>query len=629
MPLTVSEQQGTSSVAIAASSPFQSSGWQAFALGLLLVLLSLTLYNPVGRHPFINFDDDRYISDNAHVRDGFSWDSIKWAFTSYDESNWHPLTWLSHMLDCQFFHLNPAGHHYTNAALNALNVVLLFWVLYVATGYVGRSFMVAGLFALHPINVESVAWVAERKNLLSLFFFLLTLGAYRWYASKPHLSRYAVVAFLFALGLMAKPQVITLPFVLLLWDYWPLQRAGFLGEGCGVVQERSFPCKPWAWLVLEKVPLFALCAVSSLLTLRAQTAAGAVTSFSRYPFSTRLENAVVAYARYLEKAVWPSHLCVLYPYQPNSLTGLQIALSVLLLLFITAAVVAAKRPYLTVGWFWFLGTMVPMIGLIQVGVQAMADRYAYLPFIGLFIAACWGVADFARNRPASTKWLAAASAVLLTALAAVSHRQIGYWGSNLALWSHTAALTTNNFVAEDGIGNALLEQGALEEAMPHFQIAAQIHPADPISNSNLAFYKMQHGDLSGAIAQYKRVVEITRDERSKANSFVNMGVMEDQLRNFNAARDNFQAAVNLRPRNIRAWIGLGVATQMSGDYDAAVRAYSQAVSIQPCDLTYLLLAGALRQSGREEAAAAATQTAKQLSQDSAQTQQLVNNMLAR
>jgi tetratricopeptide (TPR) repeat protein len=273
--------------------------------------------------------------------------------------------------------------------------------------------------------------------------------------------------------------------------------------------------------------------------------------------------------------------------------------------------------------------MVPMIGLIQVGVQAIADRYAYLPFIGLFLAACWGAAEFARNRQASAKWLATAvSAVLLTVLALASHRQLGYWSSNLALWSHTAALTNNNFVAEDGIGNALLDQGDLEHAMPHFRVAAEIHPTDPISNSNLAFYKMQHGDRSGAIAQYKKVIEVTHDDRSKANAFVNMGVMEDQLQNFNAARDDFQAAINLRPHNIRAWVGLGVATQKSGDYDAAVRAYSNAVSIQPCDLTYLLLAGALQQSGRREAATAATQTAKQASENFSQTQQLVNNMLA-
>ncbi len=626
---TDSAQDATAFVSASGGGSFQSSDRQTLALGLLLFVASLALYIPVGRHPFVNYDDDRYVSDNAHVRDGFSWESVKWAFSSYDESNWHPVTWLSHMLDCQLFHLNSAGHHYTNAVLHALNAVLLFWILYGATGFVWRSSMAAALFALHPINVESVAWVAERKNLLSLFFFLLALGAYRWYVMKPRVSRYSVVAALFAVGLMAKPQVVTLPFVLLLWDHWPLQRTGSFADRCGVIGKQPLPTQSWLWLTLEKFPLLALCAVSSILTLKAQNAAGAVTSFNLYPLSIRLDNAVVAYARYLGKALWPSNLSVMYPYQPTSLSQSQILLSLLLLVLITAGVVAAgKKRYLTVGWLWFLGTLVPMIGIIQVGVQAMADRYAYLPFIGLFVAACWGAAEFAKNLSFSFKWLAAASAALLAVLAFVSYRQIGYWSSNLSLWSHAAAVTSNNFVAEDGIGNSLLERGDLEQAMPHFQVAAEIHPSDPISNSNLAFYKMQHGDLQGALAQYKKVIENTYDERSKANALINTGNIENDLGNLSAARDSFQGAVNLRPRNARAWIGLGVATHRSKDYQAAVQAFSHAVSLQPSDLTYLLLAGALQQSGRGEAAAAATQSATQLSQDISQTQEFVNKLLA-
>jgi len=605
---------------------FQSPGRQAFILGLVLVVASLALYSPVGRHPFVNYDDGQYVADNAHVRNGLSRESVKWAFTSYEESNWHPLTWLSHMLDCQLFGLNPAGPHMVNAVLHALNVVLLFWVLYGATGLVWRSFMAAALFGLHPINVESVAWVAERKNLLSLFFFLLALGAYRWYASKPQIRRYAVVALLFALGLMAKPQVITFPFVLLLWDYWPLRRAASLDDQRDIIARQRLVPKPLYGLVLDKLPLFAMCVVSSILTLRAQTAAGAVTSFSRYSLAIRLENAVVSYTGYLGKAIWPSRLALMYPYQPASLTKLHIVLSLFLLILITVGITVPRKPYLTVGWLWFLGTMVPMIGLIQVGVQSMADRYAYLPFIGLFIAICWGTADFAEKRSVTFNRLAAASALLLTALAFVSHRQIDYWSGNLALWSHAAAVTTGNFVAEDGIGNSLLEQGELERSMPHFQAAAAIRPSDPISNSNLAFYKMQHRDLSGALAMYKTVIENTSDERSRANAFINMGNIDNELGNLNGARENFQAAVNLRPRNARGWIGLGVVTQKSGDYNAAVQAYAHAVAVQPTDLTYLLLAGALKQSGQAEAAAAAMQTAKHLSQNFAQTQEFVDKL---
>jgi protein O-mannosyl-transferase len=594
---------------------------------LVLILFSLALYNPVSRHPFLNYDDGRYLDDNAHVKNGLSWASAAWAFTSLEESNWHPITWLSHMLDCQIFHMNPAGHHYANAAWHAINVALLFWVLYSATGFFWRSFVVACLFAVHPINVESVAWIAERKNLLSLFFFLLTLAAYQWYAHRPRVSRYLAVALLFTLGLMSKPQVITLPVVLLLWDYWPLQRVLREPEESCQQNEQSIPRKSWRWLFAEKLPLLALCVPSAVLTLRAQTAAGAVTSFHRYPLPIRAANAVVSYAKYLGKALWPSNLAVMYPYQPATLTKLQISLSACLLIVITGGVFLARKRYLIVGWLWFLGTLVPMIGLVQVGVQAMADRYAYLPFIGLFIAVCWGVADLAQDSSISRNWLAAPAAVTVFAFALLSHHQLGYWSSNLELWKHTAAVTSNNYVAEDGIGNSLLEQGELEQAMPHFQAAALIHPADPLSASNLAFYKMNHGDLAGALAEYKKVTEMTVDERSRAMAFFNMGFIYQQLRNFSAARDSFQSGLRIRPRNVRGWVGLGAASQRAGDLDGAMRAYSQAVALQPSDATYLFLAGALKQSGKESEAESASQTARRLSQNFPETQQFVDSIV--
>lgn len=596
-------------------------------VALVLIAISLALYNPVGHHPFVNYDDESYIVDNAHVKDGLTWQSVKWAWTSINEGNWHPVTWLSHMLDCQLFQLNPAGHHYMNAVLHAMNAALLFWVLYSATGFLWRSAMVAALFALHPINVESVAWVAERKNLLSLFFLLLALGAYGWYANKPRISRYGLVAILFALSLMAKPQVITFPFVLLLWDYWPLRRVGTQSAAEEGIDGPQPETKSWRWLLLEKLPLFAICVPSAILTLRAQAAEGAVTSFKRYPLSFRLANAVVSYARYLGKALWPSHLSLMYPYQPAALTKLQIALSILLLLLISLAVVASRQRYLTVGWLWFLGTLVPMIGLVQVGVQSMADRYAYLPFIGLFIAICWGVAEFAERHSASYKALAAVSAVVLLALALASHRQIGYWSDNLTLWSHAAAVTTDNYVAEDGIGNSLLARGDLEQAMPHFRTAATIRPTDAISNLNLAFYKLQHNDLAGALAQYQTVTENAVDGRLRAGAFLNMGLIEDKFGHITAARNDFQTAVNLRPRNIRAWIGLGSTALRAGDYQAAIQAYTHAVAVQPTDVTYLLLSGALQQSGQSDAAASAAQTAAHLSDNIQQTREFVKTLV--
>jgi protein O-mannosyl-transferase len=600
---------------------------QAAFLALTLVLASLAVYRPVGHYPFVNYDDGRYISDNAHVKFGLKWESVKWAFTSFEESNWHPVTWISHMLDCTLFGLSPAGPHYVNAVLHALNAALLFGLLYSATGFLWRSFMAGALFALHPINVESVAWIAERKNVLSLFFFLAALAAYTCYSRKPGVKRYAAVGVLFALGLMSKPQVITFPFVLLLWDYWPLQRFGMEDERSSELREKRAVQTDFWHLLLEKLPLFLMCVPSAILTMKAQTAAGAVTSFQRYSLHVRLANAVVAYAKYMEKALWPVHLSLMYPFRPASLTAVQISLSVLIMLAITGAVAASKRRYLLMGWLWFLGTLAPMIGIVQVGVQSMADRYAYLPFIGLFIAACWGVAELAADRLVAGKRLAMSCVALLAALIFVSHRQISYWGSDLALWSHAAAVTYDNYVAEDGIGNALLEQGELESAMPHFQRAAAIRPNDPISNSSLAFYKLQKGDLTGALAQYKTVTQITSDERSRAVAFINIGIIEHQFGDFAAARDAFRAAVELRPRNVRAWIGLGAAAQRLNDSPAAIDAFTHAVRIQPSDITYLFLAGALTQSGRIDEAAAATKSAQSLSQNMADALQFVSTTL--
>ena len=368
-----------------------------FALALLLIVATVALYQPVKHYPFVTFDDRDYVLRNFQIQSGLDWDTVQWAFTSFYASNWHPLTWLSHTLDYQLFHLDPAGHHDTNVLLHALNAALLFWVLWRATGYAGRSFVVAALLAFHPVNVESVAWVSERKNVLSMFFFLLALGAYRWYALKPRFDRYLAVASVYALGLMAKPQVITFPCVLLLWDYWPLQRMfAPAGPSSGTRPVAVVPGRSFRWLLLEKLPLFALSAASAVLTVKAQRSGGALGDvFTSYPLPVRLENAIVSYVRYMGKAVWPSHLAIFYPHPEGLLNPWLVAGASILLLAITVLVVAGRRRrYFLVGWFWFLGTLVPMLGLLQVGGQAMADRYAYLSLIGLFLMICWGVADF-------------------------------------------------------------------------------------------------------------------------------------------------------------------------------------------------------------------------------------------
>src|SRR5208337_3715114 len=495
-----------------------------FVLALLLIVATVALYFPVKRYSFITFDDRDYVTRNYQIQSGLDWDTVQWSFTTFYSSNWHPLTWLSHALDYQLFRLNAAGHHETNILFHALNAGLLFWVLWRATGYAGRSFMVAALFALHPINVESVAWISERKNVLSMFFFLLALGAYRWYAQwVPHpshcrwdggkIGRYLLVVFLYALGLMAKPQIITFPCVLLLWDYWPLQRMfAPAGAPSGTAPGTAAPASSFSWLIVEKLPLFLLSAASAALTIKAQRASGALNGvFATYSFPSRLENAIVSYVRYMGKALWPAHLAIFYPHVEGLLNPWQVAGASILLLAITALVIAGRhRRYLLVGWLWFLGTLVPMIGVVQVGTQAMADRYAYLPFIGLFIMGCWGVPDLLLSRRTaasegsanlaghgylSIAGLAVVSFSILLALLLVTRRQLDYWADDLTLWSHAAQVTRGNWLSEDMVGEALRDKGEPEAAMQHFRAAVAIYPAAPFPYFHIGLYEQEHGNL--------------------------------------------------------------------------------------------------------------------------------------
>ncbi|MGB9489468.1 MAG: hypothetical protein WCA92_03275 [Terriglobales bacterium] len=367
---------------------------QTLVLCLALVAAVLVSYSSVVRNQFLDYDDDRYITENPNVKAGTTWATVAWAFTTYDESNWHPLTWLSHALDCDLFGLNPVGHHAVNVLLHAASAVLLFLLLQQATGFRWRSLMVAALFALHPINVESVAWAAERKNVLSMLFFLLALLAYGWYARKPGFGRYSAVFVAFVLALLSKPQVITFPFLLLLWDYWPLERFAALPPTpqAGIAPKVSSP-------LLEKVPFLVLCLASAVVTMKAQGAGHTIKDFSQFSVSLRLENAVISYLRYLGKAFWPSNLVALYPHRTRLYPAWQVVAAVIVVLLSTALVLLKREQrYLAVGWFWFLGSLVPMIGLVQVGDQAMADRYAYLPFIGLFLMITWLLADVAIAR---------------------------------------------------------------------------------------------------------------------------------------------------------------------------------------------------------------------------------------
>ncbi|HUA14635.1 MAG TPA: tetratricopeptide repeat protein [Verrucomicrobiae bacterium] len=576
---------------------------------LLLAVVTLALYNPVSRHPFVNYDDDRYITENPHVRQGLTVDTVMWALTSTEQANWHPLTWMSHALDCSLFRLNPAGHHFTSVLLHMVNVLLLFLLLRWATGRFGASLFVAALFAIHPINVESVAWVAERKNVLCTLFFLLTLWAYGWYSQKPDWKRYLAVVVLFAAGLASKPMVITLPFVLLLLDYWPLGRVGS-AEGSAGLQPGSYS---WSQLVLEKTPLLALSAASAVITVHAQRAGGAMRSTQQFSFGVRLANAICAYGMYLWKAIWPSQLAPLYPHPGSSLPAWRVAASAAVLIAITAMVIRLRsKRHLLVGWLWYLGTLVPVIGLVQVGDAAMADRYAYIPLIGIFVMISFGVADFAEHRNFGFTPAVPAAAVLL-ALAAVTHRQIGYWQSNNDLWSHTLAVTGNNFIAEDNLGGALILDGKESQAFPHFEAAAQINPRDPMSHSNLGAYFQTHNRMQEAIAEDRAAIDLTSDAGLLAQTYANMGAAHRAMGENGQAQQDFDRSLSLNPRQFNAWLGLGLLAREEGKLDEAVSDLSRSLELRPTAQGFFELGRTQAQSGRVTDAANAYQQALKIS----------------
>jgi tetratricopeptide (TPR) repeat protein len=523
---------------------------------------------------------------------------------------------MSHALDCTLYRLNPVGHHFTSIVLHIVNVTLLFLLLMWATKRLGPSLFVAALFALHPINVESVAWIAERKNVLCTMFFFLTIWAYGWYARKPGWARYLAVAALFAAGLASKPMVITLPFVLLLLDYWPLGRVCGAGEASKT--ESAFP---WSQLVLEKVPLFALSAASAAITMRAQQAGGAIRTTAEVSFGARIATAVWAYAMYLWKMVWPARLAPLYPHPGSSLALWQVLVAALVLIAITAAVWKFRaRRYLPVGWLWFLGTLVPVIGLVQVGEAAMADRYAYIPLIGIFVMIAFGVDDWAESKQLGF-WPAIPAATILVALAITTHRQIGYWQSNYDLWSHTLAVTENNFVAEDNLGGALILEDREEEAHAHFEAAARINPRDPMSRSNLGIYFQNHKQIREAITEYEAAIDVTSDPGMQAQTYANLGAAYRTLGEDELARESFENSLRLNPNQFNAWLGLGLLAQKQGKLDEAISDLSRSLELQPSAQGYFELGRTLALAGRVPEALDAYQQALKVSPDFIEAQQ--------
>jgi Tfp pilus assembly protein PilF len=609
---------------------FHSSSKRNLVLGLLLVLITLAVYNPVSRNDFVGYDDEGYVTENPHTQAGLSWRTVSWAFTTWDMSNWHPLTWMSHALDCQLFHLNPAGHHYTSLLLHAINALLLFLILRWFTGYTARSLMVAALFALHPLNVESVAWVAERKNVLCMFFLLLALAAYGWYVRKPGVARYLAVAALFAAGLMSKPMVITLPFLLLLLDYWPLGRMRFAGNEESHEQASSFASgtQSLSRLCSEKTPLLILAAGSAVVTMIAQSVGGAVASAAAVPPLLRIENAIVCYVRYIQKMVWPSHLVPIYPF-PHALPKWEVAASAVLLLAVTLAVLKYRESrYLFVGWFWFLGSMIPMIGLVQVGNQAMADRYAYLPLIGLFVMIVWAAGEFASVRHMDAKYPITAGLLVLCTLSAVTRNQIRYWQDGFTLWTHTLAVSPPNFVAENNLAVTLIKHGRRDEAIPHFRIAAALEPTDPTSQLNLGIYAQEQGDLKQAAARYEWVLQSTTNAQLRTSAYSNLGSVCFALHEYSRAQQNYESALKLNLASPIVLRDMGLLAQKSGDWNQAIYYFAGWVAAEPSDVGYLLLSRALEQGKREREANLSYQQAVRFSTDINQAQQKANQLLA-
>ena len=624
-PVQVKQVRAEQSEAPAFSSAglFASPEKRTFVLSLLLVVFTLALYNQVNHFPFISYDDDRYVYENSHVRAGLTWSTFTWALSSTDEANWHPLTWMSHALDCQLFRLNPSGHHLSSILLHAVNVVLLFLLLWRGTRRLGPSVFVAALFALHPMNVESVAWVAERKNVLSTMFFFLTLGAYGWYALKPGWKRYLAVVALFAAGLASKPMLVTLPFVLLLLDYWPLGRIHGWSEPSEVLSGKQSRAGK---LVLEKLPLLVLAGVSSVITLHAQRAAGAVIT-SQFPLGSRLQNAIYCYAMYVWKTVWPMGLAPLYPHPGNSLAMWKVGVAAVFLIVTSAlALKLRSRGYVLAGWLWFIGTLVPVIGVLQVGNQAMADRYAYLPLIGIFVMIGWGVADFAESKKLGLAWRAVPAICVLAALSLVTYRQIGYWRNSVDLWTHTIEVTQHNYVAEDKLGVALVQSDRSDEAYPYFLRSAQDEPAYAPARLNLGAYLYQHGRQAEAIPQYKFAASLASDTRLRATAYANLGTAYYDLGEDAKAEASFEQALRLNPGQVNAWLGMVLLAQKQGKLDDEISALVHLLELQPSGQGYLQLGRMLVRANHRAAALAAFEQALRIAPDMPEARQAAEEL---
>ena len=553
---------------------------------LLLVLLILAVYWQVTHHEFINFDDDVYVTDNRKVQAGLTLEGLKFAFSFAERTYWHPLTWLSHMLDCQLFGLNAGLHHLMNLIFHIANSLLLFVVLKRMSGARWQSALVAALFALHPINVDSVAWVSERKNLLSTFFWLLTMLAYVRYAKRPSFSKYTLVFVTLALGLLAKPMLVTLPFVFLLLDYWPLRRFRFeqmtAGGNEGVGQPIfGSPNRSQAFrLILEKVPLLALAAFTINLSSSSVQAYGIVLSTESVSMKLRISNALVSYMKYFGKIVWPQELTIYYPF-PKMIPMWQTMAAFMLLAFISGFVIKAlkRAPYLAVGWLWYLGTLVPVIGLMQAGLwPAMADRWTYVPAIGIFMMIAWGISDLAIRWQFKKTWLSLAAATVILVFMVTTWFQVRFWANSISLFEHALKVTTDNFVAHNNLGTALKDRDRIAEAISHYQKALRIFPGYAKAHNNIGAVMEDRGQIAEAIHHYTEAVRFDPDN---ALIHYNLGhVLGEQDRTVEAIR-HYIKALQINPDFADAHNNLGIALLRIGKIAQAIGQLQEAVRLKP------------------------------------------------
>ena len=522
---------------------------------ITLVAIILAVYMQTGNHGFLSYDDPAYVTGNPHVSSGITGNNIRWAFTSVEEYNWHPITWVSHMTDVQLFGMNPRGHHLGNVMFHSVASVLLLVLLFRTTGSLWQSSFVAALFALHPLHVESVAWVAERKDVLSALFWFLTLLLYAEYVTKQKFWLYFCALFSFVLGLMSKPMLVSLPLVMLMMDYWPLGRFR---------QDKMELChRHLAGRVLvsikEKIPFLVCSLLSGIVTIYAQNKGGATRSFAEIPFILRLENALIAYVKYIINTFWPHDLAVLYPI-PLSFELWKVAGSLLALLLMSAAVIRFGRrfPYLPVGWFWFIITLIPVIGLLQVGSQSMADRYMYIPMTGILIMVAWGTPDLLKKLQHRETILALLVGAVIVASVALTWHQLGYWKDSITLYRHTLHVTRGNFLIHDNLGIELVENGDLDAGMQELNEALRINPNLASGHFNMGIAFDRKGDLDSAIHEYQESLRIAPKAKKVHN---NLGIAFARKGELDAGIDIFQEALRINSHDAKAHENLGIALE--------------------------------------------------------------------